>query len=250
MGTEPCTSISMNTDSASLGAVLAPGLALHGAALLRLMMLSSSLCPIGAFAHSQGLEHAVERGWITDESSLAEWLCGLGLHTLAALDLPLLLLAHDAWTRADTPGARLIAERVLANREARELWEQEQKLGGALANVLRNLGVPDATALCADPSSSYVVSYALGATHFGIAAEVAAFGYAFAWSEQQVNAAARLVPLGHMASQRVLSKVVDDIPDWVDAALRCPEHEIGSSAPALAMGAAWHETQYCRLFRS
>jgi urease accessory protein len=242
----------MNIDAASLerSPPLTPALALNGSALLRLMMLSSSLCPIGAFAHSQGLEHAVERGWITDEPSLTEWLCGLGLHNLAALDLPLLLLAHDAWNRADTARARRIAERVLANREARELWEQEQKLGGALANVLHNLGVPHAAALCTDPSSSYVVSYALGASHFEIAADVAAFGYAFAWSEQQVNAAARLVPLGHMASQRVLSKVVDGIPGWVDGARRCPDHEIGSSAPALAMGAAWHETQYCRLFRS
>jgi hypothetical protein len=48
--------------------------------------------------------------------------------------------------------------------------------------------------------------------HFGIDAQLAAFGYAFTWAEQQSSAAARLVPLGHMATQRVLSRVLDDIP--------------------------------------
>jgi urease accessory protein len=223
---------------------------LNGAAVLRLCMLSSSLCPIGAFAHSQGLEQAVEQAWVKDEASLLSWLRGLGMHTLGALDLPLLLRAHAAWADGDATRAGGIAEQVLANREARELREQEQKLGQALAGVLDNLGVAQAAELRTRPDASYVVSYALGAVHFGISARLAAFGYAFAWSEQQTNAAARLVPLGHMATQRVLSEVLNDIPNWVSAADACADSDIGSSTPALAMGAAWHETQYCRLFRS
>jgi len=221
-----------------------------GPELLRLLQLSSSLCPIGAFAFSQGLEQAVERGWVPDEQQLTLWLQGLGQHALAALDLPLLLRAHDAWTRGDDEQALGVAEQVLANREARELWEQEQDLGGALAAVLLNLGVTRARALHEKRGSSYVVAYALGAAHFGIDARLAAFGYAFTWSEQQSSAAARLVPLGHMATQRVLSRVLEDIPDWVSSASQLEDDEIGSQTPALAMAAAWHETQYTRLFRS
>lgn len=221
-----------------------------GPQLLRLLQLTSSLCPIGAFAYSQGLENAVELGWVRDEASLADWMCGLGPHNLAALDLPLLLRAHAAWGRADTVGAAAIGARVLANREARELQEQERQLGRALANVLSNLGIARAKPLCGHPSASYLVCYALGAVHFGISGELAAFGYAFAWSEQQANAAARLIPLGHMATQRVLSEVLTHIPAWVTTAQELPDSEIGSSTPALAMSAAWHESQYTRLFRS
>src|SRR5215468_2961236 len=50
--------------------------------LLRLLQLSSSLCPIGAFAFSQGLEHAVERGWVGNEAALGDWLLGVGRHAL------------------------------------------------------------------------------------------------------------------------------------------------------------------------
>jgi len=110
--------------------------------------------------------------------------------------------------------------------------------------------VPRAAELRRSLRPSYVVAYALGAAHFGVHAELAALGYAFAWSEQQGNAAARLVPLGHMATQRVLSRVLSDVPSWVRCASRLRDDEIGSLVPGLAMAAAWHETQYTRLFRS
>jgi urease accessory protein len=228
---------------------LAPGSA-PAQELLRLLQLSSSLCPIGAFAFSQGLEQAVERGWVSGEAALGEWLLGLGRHALALLDLPLLMRAHAAWKASDSAAALRVTERLLAQREARELWEQERDLGQALCAVLDNLGVPEAASLRQAPLHSYVVCYALGAAHFGLSAELAALGYAFAWSEQQANAAARLVPLGHMATQRVLSRVLADVPEWMRRAQSLTDEEIGSVAPGLAMAAAWHETQYTRLFRS
>ncbi len=224
--------------------------AASGLELLRLLQLSSSLCPIGAFAFSQGLEHAVERGWVSTEDALSQWLLGLGRHGLARLDLPLLSRAHRAWQAQDHEHAQRLAERVLAQREARELWEQERDLGRALAAVLENLSVPGARRLREWSSPSYVVAYALGAAHFGIAAEQTLLGYAFAWSEQQANSAARLVPLGHMATQRVLSVVLGDVPHWLQLALATTDDEIGAAVPGLAMAAAWHETQYTRLFRS
>lgn len=219
-------------------------------ALLRALQLSSALCPIGAFAFSQGLEGAVEAGWVTDERSLAEWVGGLGLHALSRLDLPLLSRAHAAWARSDSDGALAIGEALLAQREARELREQEQQLGRALAALLVNLGVPAAAPLQNDSRCTYGVAYALGAVHFHITAELALLGYGYAWAEQQVNAAARLIPLGHMATQRVLSRLLEEMPAWLRLAAELPDDELGSVAPAFAIGAAWHEAQYSRLFRS
>lgn len=219
-------------------------------ALLRMLQLSSSLCPVGAFAYSQGLEAAIERGWVADEATLVAWLCGLGEHGLARLDLPLLLRAHDAALRSDEPRLFGIAERVLASRETRELAEQERQLGSALASVLVNLGLPRAAAFKGHPSASYVVSFAVGAAFFGMSPELALTGYCFAWCEQQVSAASRLGPLGHMAAQRALSAALERAPGWVRSAAALPEERIGSSAPGLAACSAWHETQYTRLFRS
>src|SRR5262245_59485579 len=121
-----------STEPAGLRAPPPGSMAPGGHELLRLLQLSGSLRPIGAFAYSQGLEQAVERGWVTDEAAVGEWLLGVGGHALARLDLPLLLRAHAAWRRGALAEALGIVERVLANREARELWEQERDLGRAL----------------------------------------------------------------------------------------------------------------------
>jgi len=220
----------------------------HG--LLRLLQLSSSLCPIGAFAYSQGLETAVERGWVVDEGSLEAWVGGVGAHALARLDLPVLLRAHQAARAGDGAELLRLGERLLASREARELADQERQLGSSLARVLTNLGVTAATPFCGHESASYVVCFALGAQSFGVGVEPALLGYCFAWCEQQVSAAARLVPLGHMAAQRALSATLARVPAWAALARALPDHEIGGSLPGLAMGAAWHEAQYTRLFRS
>lgn len=233
-------------------AVNRPALAqpVAASALLRMLQLSSSLCPIGAFAYSQGLETAIERGWVRDEVELGEWLNGVGAHALSKLDLPLLREAYGAALAADQPRLLALAERLLASREARELAEQERQLGSSLASLLVNLGVAAAEPFRAHPSASYVVCFAIGAVHLGLDCELALTGYCFAWCEQQVSAASRLVPLGHMAAQRALSLVLAEVPRWLEQALALPEAQIGSSTPGLAMSAAWHETQYTRLFRS
>jgi urease accessory protein len=219
-------------------------------ALLRMLQLSSSLCPIGAFAYSQGLEAAIERGWVSSEGELAAWMLGLGGHALSKLDLPLLLRAHTAALAGDHAELLRIGERVLCSREARELADQERQLGSSLASVLINLGASAAEPFRGHASASYVVSFALGAVHFGLDTELAMTGYCFAWCEQQVSAASRLVPLGHMAAQRTLSSVLTRVPAWLELARALPDDQIGSSTPGLAMCLAWHETQYTRLFRS
>lgn len=40
---------------------------------LRLMQLASSSLPVGSFTWSQGLEWAVEIGWVTDTETFAQW---------------------------------------------------------------------------------------------------------------------------------------------------------------------------------
>ena len=65
-----------------------------GLPLLRLLHLVSPSLPVGAFTYSQGIEWAVEAGWIRDAADLQEWLADQLDTTLARLDLPLLLFVQ------------------------------------------------------------------------------------------------------------------------------------------------------------
>ena len=42
------------------------------ASLLRLLQLASPAFPVGAYAYSQGLEWAVERGWVRNENEAGD----------------------------------------------------------------------------------------------------------------------------------------------------------------------------------
>jgi urease accessory protein len=227
-----------------------PGLGLAEPSLLRLIQIISPLFPVGNFAYSQGLEQAVERGWVNSPTTLHEWLRGLLHSSVARLDLPMLGFARGAWRNEDVLRVTQLAKLTLSLRGSRELMDEDRSLGRALARALHGLGLSQATDWVGHANASYPVLFALASSHWGIPLRAAALGYAYIWSETQVSAASRVMPLGQTACQNVLSQLLESIPAAVELGLGLEESDIGSLAPAHAIAAAWHETQYSRLFRS
>src|SRR3982751_6479811 len=71
---------------------------LSAPALLRLMQLVSPVLPIGGYNFSQGLEYAIEAGWVHNEQSALAWIRGLARSAIGTLDIPVLIRLHAAWT--------------------------------------------------------------------------------------------------------------------------------------------------------
>jgi urease accessory protein len=223
---------------------------LSGAALLRTLQLASPSLPIGAFAYSQGLESAVDREWVHDEKSTLGWILGLMENAQSRLDVPLLLALHDAWSVDDEVEVMNTSAFLLACRESRELRAEDLHLGSALARTLAALGVERARPWIDRPQATYAALFSLGACHWSVPRDACAVAYLFAWLEHQVSAAARLVPLGQLSAQRVLSAALERVPDCVSRAARLEREAIGFGTAGLAAASALHERQYTRLFRS
>ena len=96
----------------------------------------------------------------------------------------------------------------------------------------------------------FLPGFALAAAHWDIGLRDCLLGYAWGWLENQVAAAIKLVPLGQTDGQRLQLQLAELLPAVVEHALRVEDDGIGTSAPALAIASARHETQYTRLFRS
>ena len=77
---------SSNNDGCITGTGQTPQLA-----LLRLMQIVSQGSPTGAFSYSQGLEWAVETGWIYDIHTFESWVREQLQGMLAQQELPLML---------------------------------------------------------------------------------------------------------------------------------------------------------------
>jgi urease accessory protein len=218
-------------------------------ALLRLCHLVSPALPVGAYAYSQGLEYAVHAGWVHDEATSLAWLLGLSRHALGTLDLPILLRLYHAWSVTDIKAVHRWNAQLVASRESSELRAEDLHLGRALARILAELGIEEAS-VWQQRACSYATLFARAAVQWKIPASDALNGYLWSWSENQVLAAVKLVPLGQSAGQRLLNALIGTIPGIVAAATSLADEEIGVGVVSQALASSLHENQYSRLFRS
>lgn len=219
-------------------------------ALIRLLQLSSPALPVGAYAYSQGLEYAVDKGWVGSESDTRNWVLGLLKHTQTYLDVPVFARLYRAWTEDDPAMTGYWNAYLYASREARELQQEDHHLGTALARLLDDLGVNGAAGWLRTERVCFATLFTLASARWRISLEHAVTGYLWAWLENQVAAAIKLVPLGQTAGQRILAAAMPEVDAAVHHGLLLHDDEIGCSAAGLGMSAALHETQYSRLFRS
>ena len=220
------------------------------ASLLRLFQLVSPALPIGAYTYSQGLEYAVDTGWVSNEQEVQKWILGQLDHALPNLDIPLLARMYTALSN-DNWDAWIDWNRYLqASRESGELLAEDRHLGQALAQLFEQLEGESLAQRIPRSEMTFAGCYACACVRWSIPLESAAWGYLWIWAEGQVAAAIKLVPLGQTAGQRILSRVIDHIPVAVGQGLSIDDDEIGRAAPALGIASALHETQYSRLFRS
>jgi len=215
--------------------------------LLRLMQLSSASLPVGGYSFSQGLEYAIDEGWLKTPADIREWLALAMQESLANVDLPILTRLLQAVEKNDTKNIEYWNATLLACRETSELTLTETAMGDALKRLLTNMDIP--VIQCQQPLS-FIAGFAIAAHYWNIPAETAKVGLLWSWLENQIAAATKLVPLGQTQAQALLIELGDKIDDIIELADKVNDSNIGSSLPGLAMASSWHETQYSRLFRS
>jgi urease accessory protein len=218
--------------------------------LLRLLQLVSPGLPIGMYSYSQGLERAVEDGWINNAEQTANWLQGLLQNGLSKVDLPILARLYDAWSQHDSSAIEHWSQILIACRETSELRNEDKQTGQALARLLINLELPEALGWVKRADASLATLFALAAARWEINKADAMAGYLWGWLENQVLCAVKLVPLGQVAGQKLLINLAGELPALVDRALSMRDDEIGGSCFGLALTSSRHEMQYSRLFRS
>lgn len=220
------------------------------AALTRLLQLASPTLPVGAYSYSQGLEAAVEARVVTDEPSAGAWIAEVMALSLRSMEAPVFLRLADFWRAGDRARAILWNEEFVASRETAELRAETLQMGHSLRALLKSLEVEGAEDLDVLEDLAYPTAFAFAAVAWEIEPRDALSAYLFAWIENQVLAAVKVVPLGQTAGQRVLLALAADIPGIVEAAESMGDADLHNFAPGLALLSSLHETQYTRIFRS
>ena len=105
--------------------------------LLKLLTLSSTALPVGAYCYSQGVESAIERGMIHDETSSIAYFEEVLEMLLVRFELPLLkrLMQHHADEEQFNHWANLYR----ASRESKELLAESKQLAFSLNAWIRDV---------------------------------------------------------------------------------------------------------------
>jgi len=219
--------------------------------LIRLLQLSSVSLPVGGYSFSQGLEYAIDAGWLRNSEQVHSWLELQLLHSVAQLDLPLLRLQMCACRQQDWSELRRLNDLSLACRETKELRLTDTAMGEAMLRLLNSLEVKHPFDLRPGAEDiSFVTMFSAAASFWQIDKAAALTGYCWAWLENQIAAATKLVPLGQTQAQILLGELQPVLIESIALAESIKEQQIGSGLPGVAIASALHEQQYSRLFRS
>lgn len=223
-------------------------------ALARLLQLASPALPVGAYTYSQGLEWAVEAGWVKDEATALAWIGAVLEHGVGGYEAPLLLALISAWEMGRERELFRLNADFLASRENAEARAETVQMGYSLRRLLGELATPEvlpvAIVIEAWEEPAFPTVWAGLAAAWGISRPQALGAYLWSWAENQAMAALKAVPLGQAAGQRMLEALGRDIPYVALRAQTLEEKDWTNFMPGLAIAGSRHETQYSRIFRS
>ena len=203
--------------------------------LARLLQLASPTLPVGAYSYSQGLEAAVEAGIVRDAASAQRWIGDVLEFSMARMEAPVLWRMMHGEDLNDF---------FLATRETAELRAETLQMGHSLAVLLKDLSVG------AVESLSYPAVYAFAVRQWQLEPRAALVAYLWSWTENQVMAAIKSVPLGQTDGQRILLALGSRLEELATRAAAMEEQDLCNFTPGLAFLSSRHEKQYSRLFRS
>ncbi|RMF27795.1 MAG: urease accessory protein UreF [Cyanobacteria bacterium J083] len=217
--------------------------------LLRLLQLTNSSLPVGAYSYSEALEYLVEAKIITKADELQNWLEQEICYGAIATETAIMVRSYQ---NADN----LIELKkwnnwLSAARETNELRQQSWQMGQALVRLLRTIQPETKNIFNSfDSPGNYAVVFGVCAYYWQIDLEIAVRGYLFSWLSNLINVGVKLIPLGQTIGQKLLLEVNNLLISCTPKIINLSDSELGSCSWGLALASMQHENQYSRLFRS
>lgn len=225
-------------------------------ALLAVMQFADSAFPVGAFAHSSGLEQLVRDGRIATPADTERYVRSVTLFSLATSDAVAAAIScnaamdHDLAPIVEADHALFAMKSTTEARSAsttigrRFLREASMHLDGALLSSYATLTNDGGTA------GTFAVAFGATAGASGVAPADAAAAFLQSAATSMLHAAIRLLPFSHRDVQAALHHLRQEIAEAATAAATRPIDDMRSFHPLQEIAAMRHREAPVRLFAS
>lgn len=225
---------------------------MQSALLLRLLQLSSPSLPIGAYTYSQGLESAIDKGIVNNQSSAHTWIAEF-LSIIADFEAPIVWRLLKAFAERDLATVSYWTEYFIAARDTVEFRAETIQMGYSLGKLIVDLKIADEslqTILSNQSEIPLPTAFACAAEALAVPHEAALLGMLFSLVENQVLVCVKSVPLGQVSGQSLLLSLHPIIETVSLHAQQLNDDDLSNWAPGLSLLSIQHETQYSRIYRS
>lgn len=214
-------------------------------ALLRLLQLTDSAFPIGAFAHSFGLEAYVARGIVCTAATLEEFITNTLLNAVAPSDGVACVAISQTGSDWEASVQRL-DRRLTAMKIVTESREASRALGTRFLRTATALfSLPRATSYLTDIDANTLyghisLAYGLVCHDLELPMQPALVAWFRHYCASLISVGVRLIPLGQTEGQVLLARLGTSILDAVDLALGRDIDELASFAPGQELAGIMH----------
>ncbi len=231
-----------------------------GRRFLTALQLADSFFPSGMYAHSQGLESMVSRGWVAGPAEVEQYLRNLLVWSILPSDGVALLNAHVAAEDGDLSKLTNIDWHLHAMKLPEQLRLASCHTGrrvmdesGPLLEGRHGSAVcADFRQLVANRETPGTGAVALGAVTgaAGIGADSGLLMFCHSFAVGVLGAAQRLLPLTHSEAQLILHSIQEPVAHRTAELKTRDWRDMTSFSPQADIAAMLHEHDDVRMFAS
>jgi urease accessory protein len=214
-------------------------------ALLRLLQLTDTAFPTGAFAHSFGLETYVARGAVDSATTLEAFIANTLFHAVAPSDGVACIVVAQAGTEWEGVVQRL-DRRLTAMKTVTEFREASQTLGTRFLRTATQLfALPRATHYLAAIDAKHLhghmsLAYGLICHDLALPLPAALAAWFRHYCASLVSVGVRLIPLGQTEGQMLLVRLGTTIVTTVERTLTQDIDDMTSFTPGQELAGIIH----------
>jgi len=219
------------------------------ASVSSLLHFSDSVLPVGAYAHSFGLEGMIQLGIVHDETSLHTFLVRDVLDSLKYVELPLFRLSYEAVENADLALVHELDNLSYALRPTKQLRTAASSIGKQMLKIYQSTwGKTHEIPVLKYHQSPVVLGHIFANHHVPINAGLSSIAYQT--YSALLQASLKLLPIGPAASQRLIHCAMAEIEAHLPEIKRLELEDVGNFNPLWDIAASRHEHTNARLFIS